>query len=384
MPPIIFLLRVKFWALFFSSLLLFPHAPFCIRTLPMYDLNFSFFLCAFFAFLFVCVCLCVCVPFFFSALFPSVYCVHVVRLLFFSCFFFLHVGTCVLGPLLFLHVPLRYPVPNAHVFHGVVGGGMQANTESGCTPARVCVCRQSTTAEGGRGGMAPLPAFKFFFLAIRQISKPVVKATVSRAKREKTITRALCLSLGRFSLGISCVIEKWNAEDIPRRGDGLGTNSGSSAAKENQVREGFLVAPRSRSLLQKNTTSGGSDGTQRIGRLFLRLPMQTAWGAFRSAYSSSIDEERLVKIGAEVLIELLVYSILSAALYFELSTASKASEAKEAGLLQRIEALERKVNELVQGHHGDTLAVIEVPEQIVVSRLGRLKKGVDRFLSLAS
>ncbi|EKG07180.1 hypothetical protein TCSYLVIO_001694 [Trypanosoma cruzi] len=235
----------------------------------------------------------------------------------------------------------------------------------------------------GRGGMAPLPAFRFFFLAIRQISKPVVKATVSRAKREATITRALCLSLGRFSLGISCVIEKWNSEDTTRRSDGSWANSGRSDARENQAKEGFLVAPRSRSLLQKNVAPGGSDGTQRIGRLFLRLPMQTAWGAFRSAYSPSIDEERLVKIGAEVLIELLVYSILSAALYFELSTASKASEAKEACLLQRIEALERKVNELVQGHHADTVAVIEVPEQIVVSRLGRLKKGVDRFLSLA-
>ncbi|RNF25848.1 uncharacterized protein Tco025E_01891 [Trypanosoma conorhini] len=228
--------------------------------------------------------------------------------------------------------------------------------------------------------MPPLPAFKFFFLAIRQLSKPVVKAIVSRAQNKATITRAVCIGFGRFSLGISLVIEKWTAEDKSRGGHGSWAVPGRSAAKTSEPEEGLLVVPRSRSLFQTAAPPRGSSGKQRIGRLFFRRPMQSSWGAFRSAYSSSIEEESLVKTGAEVLIELLVYSILAVALYFEVSTSSQASEAKEARMLQRIEALEGKVNELIQGDHVDAVEALEVPKRVVVGRLERMKEGMSNAL----
>ncbi|RNF10621.1 hypothetical protein TraAM80_01437 [Trypanosoma rangeli] len=228
--------------------------------------------------------------------------------------------------------------------------------------------------------MPPLPAFRFFFLAIRQLSKPVVKAIVSRAQRKATVTRAVCIGFGRFSLGISLVVEKWVAEDRSRGGDGSMAGLGRSAAKTCEDEKGLLVAPRSRSLLQTTTAPSGSSGKQRIGRLLLGRPMQSSWEAFRSAYSPSIEEGPLVKTGAEVLIELIVYSILAVALFFEISTASLAAEEKETCLLKRVEALEGKVNELIQDHHADAVKELEVPETVVVSHLDRLKKRIRSTL----
>ncbi|KEG13677.1 hypothetical protein DQ04_00851030 [Trypanosoma grayi] len=109
--------------------------------------------------------------------------------------------------------------------------------------------------------------------------------------------------------------------------------------------------------------------------------MQSAWQTFRTAFFAPFDEERLVGAGAEVLIELLVYSVLVVVLYLELRTSSQSAEAKERQLLQRIDALERKVNELIQDHHEGALDALQTPEPVVVSRLGRITQKLNGLLS---
>ncbi|KAH9599816.1 Optic atrophy 3-like [Trypanosoma melophagium] len=242
--------------------------------------------------------------------------------------------------------------------------------------------------------MAPLPAIRLFLLAVRQISKPVVKATVTRAQNKATLTRALCIGLGRFSLGISRVVGKWAAEErVNRRvgtnsyGNSDTTNTGSStesgettANGKDITTENLVVAPRSRSLLRAT-----SEDTMRSSRLFfVRRPVESAWQAFRTAFFAPCDENVLVNTGAELLIELIVYSILVVVVYFELRTSAISAEAKEKYLLGRIEALERKVNELIEEHHRDEVDTIEVPEHVRVTRLDRIKKGFTSVLNKIS
>ncbi|ORC88580.1 uncharacterized protein TM35_000162180 [Trypanosoma theileri] len=239
--------------------------------------------------------------------------------------------------------------------------------------------------------MAPLPAIRLFLLAVRQISKPVVKATVMRAQNKATFTRAVCIGLGRFSFGVSRVVAKWSAEERVSRRQGVNGNSNSSSntgsstatsgdaatKSKDKETENLVSAPRSRSLLR-----AASEDTMRSSRLlFVRRPVESAWQAFRTAFFAPCDEKVLVSTGAELLIELIVYSILVVVLYFELSTQAKAAEAKHKYLLSRIEALERKVNELIEEHHEGEVETIEAPAPVRVTRLDRLRKGFSSILS---
>ncbi|CCW60434.1 unnamed protein product [Phytomonas sp. EM1] len=65
--------------------------------------------------------------------------------------------------------------------------------------------------------MAPLPVLKFFFLGVRQLTKPVAKHVVARANAKRGITRKLCIGLGRISLGLSGVITEWSNNEMRRQ-----------------------------------------------------------------------------------------------------------------------------------------------------------------------
>lgn len=212
--------------------------------------------------------------------------------------------------------------------------------------------------------MAPVLALKFIFLAIRQVSKPLMKTTVARVQQSNIIIRSVCIMLGRFTLGISCVVAKWAADEKRAAAPTSGCNGA----------EGLLVTPRSRSLLRGDAGKKAGAQTQLIGKLFFhRRPITSTWQAFRSGYSSSTAEEELVSSGAALFTELLIYFLLALILFFELSYASKASEAKEKNLFRRIEALEQKVNELVKEHHEVSMEPLTVPEPVVIEPFGWLK-----------
>ncbi|KAG5483864.1 hypothetical protein CUR178_06861 [Leishmania enriettii] len=287
--------------------------------------------------------------------------------------------------------------------------------------------------------MVALPAFKFAFLAIRQVTRPVAKQIVSRANTKRALTYCVCIGLGRVSLGLSGVISEWTrAEEQKQKaakrkseetnaeadetalasrasaatiaavhsmgvvgkasataGDcetasTVGSSSSttttstptpvSSAAKAPAIdaEESSLAAPaatsaatpatvtpRSRSLLQsvvygpqpKGKVVDTYDSTvfldpsRTVGeaaRVFIRYPTRSAWDVFRQTFLAPFPEDRLVAAGADLLIELVAYTVLCTLLFVELNQQSRIAAAKEAYLQSRLEAIESKVNELVE------------------------------------
>lgn len=61
--------------------------------------------------------------------------------------------------------------------------------------------------------MVALPALKFVFLGVRQLTRPVVRRIVTRATTKKGPTRQACIVLGRLSLGLSGVIAEWSRKE---------------------------------------------------------------------------------------------------------------------------------------------------------------------------
>ncbi|KAG5485334.1 hypothetical protein LSCM4_05970 [Leishmania orientalis] len=284
--------------------------------------------------------------------------------------------------------------------------------------------------------MVALPAFKFAFLAIRQVTRPVARQIVSRANTKRALTYCVCIGLGRVSLGLSGVISEWTrAEEQKQKaakrkseetnaeadetalasrasvatiaavqsmgvaGKASATASGcetastvgssgsttttstatpvSSAAKAPAIdaEESSLAAtsaatpatvtPRSRSLLQsvvygpqpKGKVVDTYDSTvfldpsRTVGeaaRVFIRYPTRSAWDVFRQTFLAPFPEDRLVAAGADLLIELVAYTVLCTLLVVELNQQSRIAAAKEAYLQSRLEAIESKVNELVE------------------------------------
>ncbi|TPP53058.1 Optic atrophy 3 protein (OPA3) family protein [Leishmania donovani] len=236
--------------------------------------------------------------------------------------------------------------------------------------------------------MVALPAFKFVFLAIRQVTRPVAKQIVSRANTKRALTYCVCIGLGRVSLGLSGVIAEWTrAEEQKQREAKLkaAQAAGATAAKNaaqvamdagkavessiattaKSAATPATVTPRSRSLLQSVVygpqPKGGAVDTYdstvfldlsrtvgEVARVFIRYPSRSAWDVFRQTFLAPFPEDRLVAAGADLLIELVAYTVLCTLLVVELYQQSRTSAAKEAHLQARLEAIESKVNELVE------------------------------------
>lgn len=276
--------------------------------------------------------------------------------------------------------------------------------------------------------MGGLPAIKFVFLAIRQVTRPIAKQIVARANAKRAVTHRLCIGLGRVSLGLSGVISEWSRTEERKQVEAkkkteeeahqklknagsaadvsatpaaeahrdltaaaaVGESQSSSATKA----EVTTATPRSRSLLQsivygpqtKDTSADAYDGTVFLdpsrtageaARVFIRYPYRSTWDVFRQTFLAPFPEDRLVAAGADLLIELLAYTVLCTLLVIELLQQSKASAAKEAHVQARLEAIESKINELVERSNEDGVAasakmkgLIAVPEVEVSGRLG--------------
>ncbi|KAG5510094.1 hypothetical protein JKF63_06989 [Porcisia hertigi] len=286
--------------------------------------------------------------------------------------------------------------------------------------------------------MVGLPAFKFIFLAIRQVTRPVTKQIVSRANTKRGLTYGVCIGLGRVSLGLSGVISEWTRVEEQKQREAKRkseeNNNNATAAKKTldtranitrnvtevaihgankaSLTEGIseatttasptgkpvatpaTVAPRSRSLLQcvvyGPQPQGGVadtydstvflDPSRTVGeaaRVFIRYPTRSAWDVLRQTFLAPFPEDRLVAAGADLLIELVAYTVLCTLLVVELLQQSRTSAAKEAHLQARLEAIESKVNELVE--HSNRAASLppvqelpRVPEVHVKGRLSAL------------
>lgn len=154
------------------------------------------------------------------------------------------------------------------------------------------------------------------------------------------------------------------------------------------------VTPRSRSLLQsvvygpqsKESTTDTYDSSvfldpsRTVGeaaRVFIRYPARSSWDVFRQTFLAPFPEDRLVAAGADLMIELVAYTVLCTLLVVELLQQSRNASAKEAHVNARLEAIEAKVNELIE-HSNDTRAyppveeLPPVPELQVTGRLGAL------------
>lgn len=280
--------------------------------------------------------------------------------------------------------------------------------------------------------MVALPAFKFVFLAIRQVTRPVAKQIVSRANTKRAVTYCVCIGLGRVSLGLSGVIAEWtraeeqkqreaklkaaktaqvtnasaakNAAEVAMDVVGKASTAASSSEPTTMAGSGSgttttaksaatptTVTPRSRSLLQSVVygpqPKGGAVGTynstvfldlsRTVGeaaRVFIRYPSRSAWDVFRQTFLAPFPEDRLVAAGADLLIELVAYTVLCTLLVVELCQQSRTSAAKEAHLQARLEAIESKVNELVEfsNREASSPPVQELPSVRELRVTGRL------------
>lgn len=262
--------------------------------------------------------------------------------------------------------------------------------------------------------MVALPAMKFVMLGIRQLTKPVVKQVVTHASTKRGITYTACIWLGRVSLGLSGVIAEWSRTEVlkntesPRKlkeeqGQSAGTDAEHEAkraigAEEAAPPEGddtphvvhlpaSIVTPRSRSLLTTLTygpppkedtydVSVFVDPKRTVGeaaRVFIRHPYRSTWFVFRMTFLAPFPAKRLVSAGAELLIELLAYTVLAMMLFFELRQQFAAAAAKEAHLQARLEAIEEKLNHLVRISTGTWAHnVSELPPTHKLEIVGRL------------
>ncbi|KPA76941.1 hypothetical protein ABB37_07320 [Leptomonas pyrrhocoris] len=339
--------------------------------------------------------------------------------------------------------------------------------------------------------MVALPAFKFVFLAIRQVTRPLAKQIVQRANTKRALTYRMCIGLGRVSLGLSGVIAEWTraeeqkqreakkkseeaqvtrlaqaaeaemekAAEMAKRAaeavmNAVGKHSAggstaaaaavatpkvapttsatapssspgehpspqrpstsaertsaasspspspSSSSPANAVLStpapatAATVTPRSRSLLRsvvygpqlKDSPADTYDSTvfldptRTVGeaaRVFIRYPARSSWDVFRQTFLAPFPEDRLVAAGADLLIELVAYTVLCTLLIVELLQQSRTTAAKEAHVNARLEAIEAKVNELVeQNNESRAYPPLEelppVPELQVTGRLSAL------------
>ncbi|KAG8341561.1 putative Optic atrophy 3 protein (OPA3) [Trypanosoma vivax] len=239
----------------------------------------------------------------------------------------------------------------------------------------------------------PTPLYRFGFLAIRQLTKPMVTTIVRRAHSKGRITLSVCLFLGHLSNGISSVIALWGSEErraahksvgLSSSPEAMNPSSGKPSTVEGKCENSgkVIVAPRTRSLLSASSNMERT-GREGVGRfLLLRKQMKTPWQAFRAGFTEAVPEEHLVKEGSQLLTEFCVYFVLASMLFVEIRYNARSVEARERHLYQRLDALEQKVNELVSAG-SPSLGALEVPEHPEKTRrFDLVRRGVERITNL--
>lgn len=268
---------------------------------------------------------------------------------------------------------------------------------------------------------------KVGFLALRQATKPFTKRLVERAKVGHT--RSLCIALGRFSLGLSgAIIELSQQEEVKAAQDrakedkkdedpkrqhavsqegNLKENSGTTSASPSPAsslpdweKEVRTASPRSRSLLEsisygplpkkRYDSSVFLDPNRAAGEainIFILYPYKSMWELFRNRFLAPYPVDKLVDAGADLLVEVMAFMILSLILTYELTLQFRATARKEAILQARMEHFERQIARLekAQGLPITTFSEDEYPEHLQqeVIRFQWIRNGVSALQTLS-
>lgn len=214
--------------------------------------------------------------------------------------------------------------------------------------------------------MVALPFLKIIFLGVRQVTRPIAKQVVERAKEGRK--RQLCIALGRLSLGVSGTISEWTfqeeikAKSLKEKETDPSTEpvKGEASRSKTKVTAGCQVTtPRSRSLLgsisygplpelRYDPTVFLQKGGAEAFKVLVQYPYQGLWEMLRRRFFAPYPEDKLVDAGAALLLELVAFFVLAGILTYELSVQFKATAKKEALLYYRIQTLEDKLLEVEQ------------------------------------
>lgn len=235
--------------------------------------------------------------------------------------------------------------------------------------------------------MVGIPLMKLGFLAVRQVTRPLARRIVDKAK--DGTSRKVCIALGRVSLGMSGAImelakqeeikaaqkKKEKEEEKRKKEEELGkavmpgTSAASSIPAEGTSTKDWTkgaraVSPRSRSLLQslsygpmpreKYDSTVFLDIGRQTGeavKVLILYPYTSTWDLFRKRFLAPYPEQKLVDAGADLLLELMAFTILALILSYELNLQFKANARKEAILSARLQLLEKKVEQLQALNH---------------------------------
>ena len=179
--------------------------------------------------------------------------------------------------------------------------------------------------------MVALPLFKLGALAIRQVTKPLV-ASVVRYSAEHMRFRAVCIKLGRISYGLSGAYEE-------------AAKTEEAAAKTDDGAPSEVTTEQVAAAAAASPSSTSSSMTRNA---FFFRPIESAKQAYARRFRANIPEKLLIDAGAFVVVELAVYLIAAFLLWLEYRSSAAAQREKERVLNERIDELERKVNELAQ------------------------------------
>lgn len=110
-----------------------------------------------------------------------------------------------------------------------------------------------------------------------------------------------------------------------------------------------------------------------VARLFIRYPYRSTWYVFRKTFYAPFPQQQLLDAGAELLVEILVFSILTLFLYLELRQTQNNNARKEAYLEARFLTIENKINELIDaGKLNRPVPVQALAPQEEFSPVGRI------------
>lgn len=220
---------------------------------------------------------------------------------------------------------------------------------------------------------------KVGLLAVRQITRPLARQFVVHAKRGRM--RTCCIVLGRCSLGMTSAIKllsrQEKLEEAQKQAqlmkeakphqdpviDVLSSslpNASTPTSFANQIQQEWArgtraVSQRSRSLLQSLTYGPvpkekydpslflDHGSPKEAPKLHIFYPYTSRWKLFRQEFASTYPEQQLIDAGADFLLEIVAFTILTALLSYELNIQFKANARKESIINARIDRLERKI-----------------------------------------
>lgn len=207
--------------------------------------------------------------------------------------------------------------------------------------------------------MALLPLAKVLALLTRQITKPLSKRVVQQAQQHAMIDK-FTIALGRFILGTSGSLKAAKpASSSPTAGGAPA--GGDHVTPEFDAELAASTADRTPLPADTPPRPPGFVGPMLPRRIRDRF------------YGQEVSVDQLRASGAELLVEILAFTILSLLLTYEYAQTKAAERAREEMQLARLRALEEKVNELAKLRGGVRLLSIGSGELPAGGIFGRVR-----------